>query len=49
MPALESLHHFLNRPHNPTVIKLDPEDKLVVKRFLKAIVTNKRLQQLLAG
>ena len=28
---------------------LEPEDKLVVKRFLKAIVTNKRLQQLLAG
>jgi len=29
--------------------QLDPEDKLVVKRFLKAIVTNKRLQTLLAG
>jgi transcriptional regulator with XRE-family HTH domain len=28
---------------------LDPEDRLVVKRFLKAIVTNKRLQSLLAG
>lgn len=28
---------------------MEPEDKLVVKRFLKAIVTNKRLQTLLAG
>jgi transcriptional regulator with XRE-family HTH domain len=28
---------------------LEPEDRLVVKRFLKAIVTSKRLQKLLAG
>ncbi len=28
---------------------LEPEDRLVVKRFLRAIVTNKRLQKVLAG
>jgi transcriptional regulator with XRE-family HTH domain len=28
---------------------LEPEDKLVVKRFLKAIVTSNKLQKLLAG
>ena len=37
------------REYIAQIPSLDPEDRLVVKRFLRAIVTNKRLLKVLAS